>query len=103
MQTQPDWLVPDWPAPSHVKAVFTTRAGGFTIYSKQYALSLPVLDSVNSFWDTTLNSAGILTDFTPYSVKITGVDTAARTYTRIRLEDNRVDSWQIDTPSTGLR
>lgn len=24
----PDWLVPDWPAPANVKAVFTTRAGG---------------------------------------------------------------------------
>lgn len=23
-----DWLVPDWPAPGHVKAVFTTRNGG---------------------------------------------------------------------------
>ena len=25
---QPDWLVPDWPAPATIKAVFTTRAGG---------------------------------------------------------------------------
>lgn len=24
----PDWLVPDWPAPAGVRAVFTTRAGG---------------------------------------------------------------------------
>jgi polyphenol oxidase len=24
----PDWLIPDWPAPAEVKAVFTTRAGG---------------------------------------------------------------------------
>ena len=24
----PDWLVPDWPAPAHVRAVFTTRSGG---------------------------------------------------------------------------
>ncbi len=23
-----EWLVPEWPAPAHVKAVFTTRAGG---------------------------------------------------------------------------
>jgi polyphenol oxidase len=23
-----DWLMPDWPAPSHVRAIFTTRAGG---------------------------------------------------------------------------
>ena len=24
----PNWLVPDWPAPSHVRALFTTRVGG---------------------------------------------------------------------------
>lgn len=24
----PDWIIPDWPAPSHVRAFFTTRAGG---------------------------------------------------------------------------
>lgn len=24
----PDWIVPDWPAPPQVRAVFTTRAGG---------------------------------------------------------------------------
>jgi len=24
----PDWIVPDWPAPPRVRAVFTTRAGG---------------------------------------------------------------------------
>lgn len=26
----PDWLVPDWPAPANVKAVFTMRGGGFS-------------------------------------------------------------------------
>ena len=25
---KPDWIIPDWPAPQHVKALFTTRAGG---------------------------------------------------------------------------
>lgn len=28
MQIPPDWLLPDWPAPAHVQAVFTTRQGG---------------------------------------------------------------------------
>ena len=27
----PDWLVPDWPAPAAVQAVFTTRAGGDSV------------------------------------------------------------------------
>ncbi len=26
-----DWIVPDWPVPSHVRAVFTTRAGQFNL------------------------------------------------------------------------
>jgi polyphenol oxidase len=25
-----DWLIPDWPAPANVRAVFTTRQGGFS-------------------------------------------------------------------------
>jgi YfiH family protein len=28
LELNPDWLVPDWPAPAHVSAVCTTRAGG---------------------------------------------------------------------------
>lgn len=28
MRIHPDWLVPQWPAPTHVHAVCTTRAGG---------------------------------------------------------------------------
>lgn len=28
MTPHPDWIVPDWPAPAHVRAVFTTRGGG---------------------------------------------------------------------------
>ena len=28
MTPHPDWIVPDWPAPANVRAIFTTRAGG---------------------------------------------------------------------------
>ena len=38
MPPNPDWLVPDWPAPSRVRAVFTTRNGG---------VSKPPFDSMN--------------------------------------------------------
>lgn len=34
----PDWLVPDWPVPANVKAVFTTRSGG---------VSRPPFESLN--------------------------------------------------------
>jgi len=38
MALHPDWLVPVWPAPPHVRSVFTTRAGG---------VSRPPFDSFN--------------------------------------------------------
>lgn len=38
MHPHPDWLIPDWPAPTGVRAVCTTRAGG---------RSLPPYDSLN--------------------------------------------------------
>ena len=38
LQFHPDWLVPEWPAPAHVRSVFTTRAGG---------VSRPPYDSLN--------------------------------------------------------
>ena len=38
MPLHPDWLVPDWPAPPRVRAVFTTRNGG---------VSKPPFDSMN--------------------------------------------------------
>jgi polyphenol oxidase len=39
MSAQPlDFLIPDWPAPAHVRALFTTRAGG---------VSQPPYDSLN--------------------------------------------------------
>ena len=31
MDLHPDWLVPDWPAPARVRAVCTTRSGGYSI------------------------------------------------------------------------
>ncbi len=38
MSLHPDWLVPQWPAPGHIKSVFTTRHGG---------VSKPPFDSFN--------------------------------------------------------
>ena len=38
LSLHPDWLLPQWPAPAHVHAVFSTRAGG---------VSRPPYDSLN--------------------------------------------------------
>jgi YfiH family protein len=38
LSLHPDWLIPQWPAPGHIKSVFTTRNGG---------VSNPPFDSFN--------------------------------------------------------
>lgn len=45
-----DWLVPEWPAPARVHAVFTTRAGG---------VSRPPFDSLNLGWPSLDDPAAV--------------------------------------------
>ncbi|MBY0475808.1 MAG: peptidoglycan editing factor PgeF [Nitrosomonas sp.] len=42
-----DWIVPDWPAPSNVKALFTTRAGGMSHDANGIYASLNLATHVN--------------------------------------------------------
>jgi polyphenol oxidase len=41
----PDWIVPDWPAPAHVRAIVTTRTGG--VSSGPYAGHAGYADGMN--------------------------------------------------------
>jgi polyphenol oxidase len=43
----PDWLVPDWPAPPHVKAVFTSRGIAETGFASKSGVSQPPFDAFN--------------------------------------------------------
>lgn len=43
----PDWLIPKWPAPPHVKAVFTSRAIAETGFANKIAESQPPFDAFN--------------------------------------------------------
>lgn len=42
-----DWLIPKWPAPPHVKAVFTSRGIAETGFANKIGASLPPFDSFN--------------------------------------------------------
>ncbi|MEQ1536336.1 MAG: peptidoglycan editing factor PgeF [Burkholderiaceae bacterium] len=43
----PDWLIPDWPAPPHVKAVFTSRGIAQTGFASKSGVSQPPFDALN--------------------------------------------------------
>lgn len=43
----PDWLMPDWPAPPHVKAVFTSRGIAETGFASKSGVSRPPFDAFN--------------------------------------------------------
>ncbi len=43
----PDWLIPNWPAPAHVKAVFTSRGIAETGFISKSGVSQPPFDAFN--------------------------------------------------------
>ncbi len=43
----PDWLIPNWPAPPHVKAVFTSRGIAQTGFASKSGVSQPPFDAFN--------------------------------------------------------
>ena len=43
----PDWLIPDWPAPPHVKAVFTSRGISRNDVISKSGVSQPPFDAFN--------------------------------------------------------
>ena len=43
----PDWLIPNWPAPPHVKAVFTSRGIADTGFASKSGVSQPPFDAFN--------------------------------------------------------
>jgi YfiH family protein len=43
----PDWIIPNWPAPPHVKAVFTSRGIAQTGFASKSGVSKPPFDAFN--------------------------------------------------------
>jgi hypothetical protein len=86
-------------------AVVILHANGFMIAKRPTPRSLPAVGSTNSYWDAVITGGGLIpnSNLTTDSVTVTAVDTAANTYTRKRTSDGRIDTWQNNVPSSGLR
>lgn len=76
---------------------------GMMVLSKQASLPLPAVASVANVWDFTVAGSGLASALTTSTYTITAIDANAHTYTRIRAADNRIDSFEIDDPRTGMR
>lgn len=75
---------------------------GLLAAAKQTALNLPAVGDVSRFWDVEVNWSG---STTPVDVEttVTAVDATAKTLTRKRKSDGRVDSFAVNSPRDGLR
>lgn len=75
---------------------------GFFAGAKQQALSLPAVGDTSRFWDVELNWSGVASPG-DVEMSVTAVDPAAKTLTRKRKSDGRIDSFAVNSPRDGLR
>lgn len=88
------------------KAVFVSLAdaGGFSVATRQESLGrLPNVFSTSSFREFDLLGDGSLSARTDTTVSVTAVDETAKTVSRSRASDNRVETLAYDAPRDGLR
>lgn len=89
--------------------VLEPEESGISFFTREKPLTLPGVGHVSKFWDVQLNASalrwmpGQVFTAGDSSVTVTAVDTAARTVTRIRASDSRVDTLAFDQPRTGMR
>ena len=76
---------------------------GLLAAAKQTALSLPAVGDVARFWDVDVSVAGVAGAPNDVETTVTAVDTAAKTLTRKRKSDGRVDTFAVNSPRDGLR
>ena len=67
---------------------------GFFIATKQRAAALPAMGARTSFWDMGINASGVATMSALSTLEVTAVDAVANTYTRQRMSDGRVETWE---------
>ena len=77
--------------------------GSVTVLTKQAPLALPAVGLVQKFWDFTIASNGVPSVPTDFTTTIKSVDSAAQTFSRERLSDGRIDSFENNRPREGLR
>jgi hypothetical protein len=94
--------------------VLDPNEGGLTVLTKQVALVLPSVGKTNQNWDFTVgngsfrwapanNAQGGASVLSDASTKVTEVDVAAQSYTRVRAADQRSDGGTINSPRDGMR
>ncbi len=64
-----DWIIPDWPAPGNVKALFTTRNGGVSGDANRSYASLNLADHVNDDLTDVARNRSLLREHLPQMPK----------------------------------
>lgn len=77
--------------------------GNLIVGSKVAAAVLPRAGDISTYWDLTLNVQGTASALTADVRSITAVDTAAATFSRGAGYGGVVDTFQVNSPRTGLR
>ena len=75
---------------------------GFYIAARPQPQPLPAVASTRSTWDFDVNGAGKIAPVTTGTTETTAVDAVAKTYTRYRAAENRIDTWSVDQPRNGM-
>ena len=76
----------------------------FQVSTKQRATpALPAVGDMNEVWEFTVNGNGSVTALSQAAIEIIAVDAQAKSVTRMRESDKRVDTFGYDTPRDGLR
>lgn len=83
--------------------VFLANDGQFLVGTRKESIALPAVGTVSNFREFTLNGNGTISALLEQSNTVTAVDATAKTVTRIRASDNRVDTLGYNKPRDGLR
>jgi hypothetical protein len=76
---------------------------GMVALTKQAELALPAVDSISNIWDVSISSNGSASAVAESAYRVTSLDPAAGTLTRVRTNDNRIDTLKYNDPRPGLR
>ncbi len=77
--------------------------GSLSVNRKQTALILPAVGKTNSFWNFSVNSAGVVSGFSEDTVTVDAVDSTAGSITRSFTSDGHHDTLSFNQPINGFR
>ncbi len=84
--------------------VFIANDGQFLVGTRKEAIgALPAVGTMTNFREFNLSGDGTISDLLDQTITVTATDTVAKSATRLRAGDNRVDTHSFDKPRDGLR